>query len=171
MNIILLIALLAFIVWGLTQIWFVSVKGRAPWIPSPKQVRLALVDSITLDPGQTFAELGAGSGLVARKLAKKFPTNQIYAYEISYLPFVIGTLMSGHYPNLNFIRGDIIKADLSMVDSFYIFTNKQTMDNLAAKLRKHPKPALLYGYSTQLPNFEILKTIKTAYHPIYVYKI
>ncbi len=171
MQIFLIIILIIFIAWGISQIYFVAVRGRAPWFPSPNSTRRIAVENITLDPGQVFAELGAGSGVLARKLAKKYPTNQIYAYEISYIPFILGSLLSGRYKNLNFISGDIIKADLSMVDTFYTFTNPGNMAELSIKLTRHPRPALLYAYVFHLPNHEIIKTIPTNNHNIYLYKI
>jgi SAM-dependent methyltransferase len=171
MQLSLLIILSLFTLWLISQFYHCLIHRRAPWFPSPISVRKNLLQSIELHSGQVFAELGAGTGKLARQLAKKYPTNQIYAYEISYLPFFIGSLLASRYPNLNFIRGDITKADLSMVDTFYVFTGSSSMKDLATKLSKHPKPATLYSYLFRLPDKPIHSTLEVGLQPIYVYQL
>ena len=171
MQTILIIIILVTILYFLTQLYHYKFRNRALWFPSPQSTRQTILDHLELQPGQIFAELGAGTGTLARLLAKKYPTNQIYAYEISYLPFLIGSLLAGRYPNLNFISGDIIKADLNMVDYFFVFTNDDSMQQLANKLKKHPKAATLYTHRYQLPNHDIHQTISTSKQPIYIYKL
>lgn len=158
-------------IWILTQFYYYRFHHRAPWLASPQSVRDKFLSHLELRPGQIFAELGAGSGSLARQLAQRYPTNQIYAYEISYLPFLIGSLLSSHYPNLNFIRGDIAKADLRMIDLCFVYTTVPCLINLATKLTKsHTKPVLVYSYRHQLPHHQPQTILPVNKNSIYLYK-
>jgi hypothetical protein len=171
MQITITIIILVTTLYFLTQLYHYKFQNRALWFPSPPHIRQAIINHLELQPGQIFAELGAGTGTLSRLLAQKYPTNQIYAYEISYPPFLLGSLLAGRHPNLNFISGNLIKADLNMVDYFFVFTNDESMAQLATKLQKHPKAATLYSYRFQLPNHQASQIITTTKHPIYIYQL
>lgn len=166
---IIILSLIAF--WINSQLYHHYFHQRSPWLSSPQSVRQSLLNNLNLQSGQIFAELGAGSGSLARQIAKRYPTNQIYAYEISYLPFLIGSLLAGRQPNLSFIRGDINKADLQLVDTFFIYTNRESLQTIYTKLSKYHKNQLLYSYKHQLTNQSAHQVLEAGKDSIYLYKL
>jgi ubiquinone/menaquinone biosynthesis C-methylase UbiE len=77
--------------------------GRARW-QSPER----LVRALRLRPGQTVAEIGAGSGYIARRLARAVgPRGRVYAVDAEprMLPILAGRLRRGGIANVTPVLG------------------------------------------------------------------
>lgn len=86
----------------------------APPVPTTPKTRAGMIDLIRrYDPdGRTIAEIGAGWGDLALSLARAFPDREVFAYEISPMPFLAAKLriaLSGR-SNLRLFRKDGFRA-------------------------------------------------------------
>ena|GEM_PF-1690139 len=171
MTIFLIIILSAFIIWNITQLWQINIKGRTPWFPTPSKASDIICDRIKLLPGETFAEIGAGSGRISMEIARRHPDNQIYAYEIAYVPFTIGWLNALKYPNVHFIRADFRDVDLNGINYFYSFLNKAGTAALVQTLDQLQKPAKLYSLAFRDTKHQLLETIPAGRQFIYLYQL
>ncbi len=80
--------LIVFVVISISVVLFSLHYGISP-MPSNSKAKNALLASIPpLEVGKIL-ELGAGFGTLALPLAKKFPDREVWAYEISLVPYLV----------------------------------------------------------------------------------
>lgn len=171
MPLLLTILLLIFITWSLTQLWQTNIRGRAPWFPTLPKAFQILQDKIKLEPNQSFAEIGAGSGRLALAIAERYPHNSIYAYEIAFVPFAIGWLNALKFPNVKFIHADFKNVNLDHIDVFYSFTSRRATQELSEQLTHRTKPALLYSYAYRDQQHPLIEKIPVNNHFIFVHQV
>lgn len=65
---------------GLPDSSFIGFRDR-PGLMTKREIRLAILGEMTLQPGQIIWDIGAGTGSVSIEIARLCPTSQIYAIE------------------------------------------------------------------------------------------
>lgn len=104
-----------------------------PTLPAAKKAVFALLPEKV--EGDIY-ELGAGWGNLAFSLAKRYPQNQIVAYELSPVPYLVCVLRKklGGTKNLILKREDFLKADLSQAKWAVVYLYPGAMLKLSQKL-------------------------------------
>lgn len=121
----------------------IAACSLAPWVPTKRKDFKRINDQLKIKDGSTFYELGCGEGRVCRYIAKKNPNATIIGIEKAlpiYLIAHIRQLLMPH-KNLQYIYGDVLKADLSGADALYTYAMIQTInEKLKPKFLKELKP-------------------------------
>ena len=65
---------------GLPDSTFICFRDR-PGLMTKREIRIAILGELALQPGQIIWDIGAGTGSVAAEIARLCPTSQIYAIE------------------------------------------------------------------------------------------
>lgn len=104
-------------------------------MPTSYKVKNALMSSLPVDFEGDIFECGAGFGTLAIALAKKFPHKNIFAYELSPLPFlVLKTLKKILFlKNLKVLRKDFFLADFKRVGLIVCYLYPAGMQKLGNK--------------------------------------
>jgi len=111
----------------------------APLVFINKKDLLRVNDLASLQEGQVFYELGSGSGGLAWYVAKKNPHVKVVGIEISPLLHWYAKIKNtlNRQANLSFVRGNVLKKDLSEADVLYTFALTETVNKkLKPKLKK-----------------------------------
>ena len=108
---------------GLPDNSFLSFSDR-PGLITKKEVRLAILGELALQPQQTVWDIGAGTGSVSIEIARLCPTSQIYAVEKTSMGSSLITKNSQRFQvnNIISINGkapDVLK-DLPNCDRIFI---------------------------------------------------
>lgn len=157
---------------GLIHNFNVLFRHQAPFIPSRRGALKTIVSAIDLSDGQVFFELGAGSAPLLRRLAKKYPRVNFVGIEYSFIPWLIGTLLSLPYRNIKILKQNFWRADLSQADFIYCFLNVRVMAELEDKFKTGCKNgATIISYIFRLPHIEPIKILNFGQKKIYFYKI
>lgn len=161
-SLFLAIGLLIVLATGVAVFWTTHVarKSAAPFYPTPSDaIRKALV-AAALKPGETFYDLGAGTGRALVIAEKKFGAHAT-GFELSWLFYYIARI------NL-FLRGtkakmelkDFWNADLRNADVIFVFLAIRTMQKMEARFKRELKPgARIIVYAFPLPDMRPEQTI------------
>ena len=134
-----------------------TLRTGAPPMPSSRKVREAALDMLAGESPERIADLGAGWGGLAVRMAERWPEARVTAFELSPLPawwMKLRAAIAGGPDNLAIRRENFLDADLDSFDCVTCFLNREVMTALAEKLRRdHPHVALL-GIYFELPGFK-----------------
>lgn len=131
-----------------------------PTLPHVKRAALSLMPA---NPTH-IAELGSGWGGVTRAIARKYPTAQITAYELSYLPYLFSKLTAPK--GVSVLRADFMKADLSKYDMLYAYLTPTHMQ----ALKPHVKSgSVIVSAAFAIDGWTPDAQVKTGITPIYRY--
>ena len=104
--------------------FYTLYTGISP-VPTTPRVRATMLAAAPVKISGSILELGSGWGSLAFSLARKYPQQQIHAYELSRLPWFFSRLrhLLQPLPNLHFHRQDYRKASFSgaMLVFCYLF--------------------------------------------------
>jgi len=124
--------------------------------PSTRKARKALLDLAPKKMHGNIAELGSGWGGLALALAKRYPETQVYAYELSLVPYLFSRLrlkLQGP-DNLHFVREDFLAADLSQTALLVTYLFPGGMDHIAEQLvPKLQQETILLSNTFALPGY------------------
>jgi len=137
-----LILFLTFIFFILSSVVFYSwLYGISP-TPSSLKVRKILLNSIPNIPEGIILELGSGWGGLACELAKQFPQCQIYAYEISPIPWFISKVRGFFLKikNLHIKREDFFDLSFESCSMVVCYLYSGAMQKLKDKFEKELTP-------------------------------
>ena len=157
-------------------LYFTLSYGISPMPSSSKaisQIRL-LIPKPTL--GNIY-ELGSGWGHLAILLAKDNPQCQVYAYEISPIPWFVSYTIAKclRINNLSIERKDFFNVPLNDATIIVCYLYVEAMRNLKEKFKQELKPGTLIISNTfSVPKWEAKKVyyLNDCYQtPIYVYEI
>lgn len=150
--------------------------STAPWVPTRRGEREALLKEITVTPGQTVYDLGCGNGVVLFLLARRQPAAQYIGYELALLPLAIGwvqKILGGRaYQNVHLRFGDFFGQSLATADIIFAFLLDTTGPRLAAKFYGGLKPeAIVVIEGWPIPGLTPEKKITAPRSlPLYVYR-
>lgn len=107
---------------GLPDSSFLSFSDR-PSLITKKEVRLAILGELSLQPEQTVWDIGAGTGSVSIEIARLCPSSEIYAIEKTGMGSTLITKNSQRFQvnNLNSINGKAPEALLNLPHPDRIF--------------------------------------------------
>ncbi len=148
-----------------------SFVTGAPPVPSPKKEIKAALRAVGLEKGDSFYDLGSGTGRVVL-LAEKHGANST-GVEFSRLVSFISKINLGiRRSKSKIIRADFLNMDLSDADVVYIYGSIRLMERLEEKIKKESLHLKVVSYCFRFPNLKPIKKIKTPLKKsVFVYKI
>ncbi len=117
----------------ITIFYYTWKLGISPMPTSPK-VKRALLAALPEQIEGTIYELGSGWGHLALALAKKYPQNQVVAYELSPLPYLFSHILSLSVKNLSIRRENFYKVSFQDKGLFVCYLFPKAMQKLEQKL-------------------------------------
>lgn len=107
---------------GLPDSSFLSFKDR-PSLITKREIRLAILGELALQPNQTVWDIGAGTGSVSIEIARMCPSSRIYAIEKTSMGSALITENSKRFEvdNITSINGKAPEALLSLPNPERIF--------------------------------------------------
>ena len=170
----LLLICLLVVVFLLIEFYNITFRGYAPFIPTGNKAISAAVENISLPETGTVYELGCGQAGFLRELRKKYAKANLYGVEYNLFPYLIGQIQNSlSKSNIQFIKKNFFKVDLSQADAIYCFLSIRTMADLEPKFKAECKPGTkIISYNFTLPNHTPEKVVEMENkNKIYFYKI
>jgi precorrin-6B methylase 2 len=149
--------------------------SAAPWLPTKPKQRRHLIDNLELKQNATCYDLGCGDGTLLFALARKFPTAKAIGYEISLLPFLIGTIRKfiggKKYKNVSLRFGNLFLKNLSEADLVLVFLLDKSYPKLKKKFSEELKDnAKIVVEAWPMPGIEPKKRLKEEnLLPVFIY--
>lgn len=106
--------------------------------PTPSSPVVKNIFNSSLSFQGDILELGCGFGGMAIFLAKRYPQKKIWAYEISWIPYVIAKLRSFFVPNLIVRRENFLTFSHVHAGLIYCYLSRRGMRELKEKWEKTP---------------------------------
>jgi len=149
----------------------------APWLPTKRLDWERINQLAALQPGQTFLEMGCGTGALATYIAQHNPQAQVVGVELAWPVYVLAKLrqwLSG-LANLRIVFGNVLQYDIANTDVVYVFARPQTITTkLKPKLIAEMKPgAQVISYIFPITDWpgQVTTHPETKLHsPIFVYR-
>ncbi len=154
---ILLVAAFAIVLFAST---YFARKSAAPFFPTPKNaIRNALKDA-RLRRGETFYDLGAGTGKVLLIAEQEFGARAI-GFEISLIFYCIAKInLLLRHSHATLVPKNFFKQNLRAADVVFCFLFPPVMQNIEDKLKAELTPgARVIAYAFPLPTMTPTKTI------------
>jgi hypothetical protein len=156
--------------------WYSWRYGITP-TPTSAKVKNTLLYLLPLDVKGEIAELGSGWGTLAFSLAKHYPHNQVYALEISPIPYWTSQLLAQFLPyrNLHIIRQDFFEISLNHVALVVCYLYPDAMSRLKTKFEKELAPdAYVLSHTFAVPGWTPIQLVKAPdlyQTPVYLYQV
>lgn len=148
---------------------FVSVFSGSPYVKTRKSIINKAIDIVNLKKGETFLELGSGSGDVLITAAKY--DVDVVGFEISPYYYLYSKLRTLRYKNIDIRFQNIFNADLSQADIVYCYLLPNLLKKLAPKFKREIKySARIISIGFPINVLKLSKKIRTNNHTIYIYK-
>jgi tRNA A58 N-methylase Trm61 len=157
----LMIVILAFIALALAL--FVSAyraqKSAAPFFPTPKSAIREALKGAGISPGDTFYDLGAGTGKVLLIAEKEFGARAT-GFEISVLFYCIAKInLLLHHSKAALLAKNLFDQNLRDANVVFCFLFPPVMKKIEDKLKAELKPgARVIVYAFPLPTMTPTKT-------------
>jgi len=158
-------SLAALLVLGVALAWNLhrARRSAAPFFPTPQRAIRTALAAAELKPGETFYDLGAGTGRALVIAEKEFGARAA-GFEISWLFYAIANLnlmLRGAKARVQF--KSLWDADLREANVIFFFLVERVLPKMAEKLRRELKPGTrIVVYAFPLPGMQPKQTI-----PIY----
>ena len=154
------------------SLYFYRKRG-APFYPTRKSaIRRALAEA-GLRPGESFYDLGAGTGKALLIAEKEFGARAT-GFEVSTIFYIIGKInLFVRGSRGAFLKKDLFDADLKNADVIFCFLAIRTMQRMEDKIKAGLKPGTrIIVYAFPLPTMMPIKTITThGQWKMFFYKI
>lgn len=123
--------------------WGYGFYKGAPFYPSKKKFRAALLEELKQIKNPVIAELGSGDGRIAIDMARQ--GYRVSAFEINPFLTLISKLFAKLHraKSLEILNQDFLKQDLSKYNVIVTYLYPGIMQKIAAKLEKEAKPGTL----------------------------
>jgi SAM-dependent methyltransferase len=153
-----------------------GVFSAAPWVPTRRRERAAMLKEVKIEPGQVVYDLGCGDGIVLIDLARRQPDARYVGFEIAPAPWFIGQvrrLLAGRAArNVSLRLRDFFGRELGDADVIFAFLTEPAHQKLAAALSGGVKPdavIVIEGWPLPGPAPERVVTTPQAL-PFYIYR-
>jgi SAM-dependent methyltransferase len=139
---------------------YLSRRSGAPFYPTRKSVIRQALTEAGLRPGESFYDLGAGTGKALLIAEKEFGAHAT-GFEISTIFYIIGKInLLFHGSRATLIRKNLFDTDLKNADVIFCFLAIRTMQKMEDKIKTGLKPgARVIVYAFPLPTMTPTKTI------------
>jgi len=147
----------------------------APWAPTRKKDVSRVLKLANIRSGQTFYDLGCGTGTVVLEAARNYNLTVI-GVELSFPIYFICKIRSffGKFKgNLTLKRKNMFKEDLGKADIVYVFGMPNSLEKkLLPKLEAELKPgAKVISYVFEIKGWKpFIVDWPSSKNPIYLYK-
>jgi len=148
-------------------------RSAAPFFPTPKDAIRDALATAALRPGETFYDLGAGTGKGVLIAEKEFGARAT-GFEISVIFYCIAKInLLLHRSRATLIAKNLFTQDLRDVDVVFLFLFPPVMQKMEDKIKAEVKPgARVIVYAFPLPTMTPTKI--TTVHgkwKMFIYKI
>ncbi|MEY4722891.1 MAG: hypothetical protein RLZZ324_404 [Candidatus Parcubacteria bacterium] len=117
-----------------------GASSAAPWFPTRRQERDAVVRGLPLKPGAVAYDLGCGDGGMLFALADAYPGIRAVGYKIALPPLALGWWRKRHggakYAGVSLRWRDFWARDFSDADAVFVFLMRPAYPRLIAKLAR-----------------------------------
>lgn len=152
-------------------LWHSFHLQEGPFIPSRPHMIRRVAETIMVQDGQSFCELGCGSAEITARLAKRHPKANFVGFDKNILAVLIAKLRTCRLPNVTIKRANINHQDWSGYDWFYSFLLPPQMAVIEKKFLAEAKPeAILLSYIFYCPNLKPFKTDVSRKESLYFYR-
>jgi 16S rRNA A1518/A1519 N6-dimethyltransferase RsmA/KsgA/DIM1 with predicted DNA glycosylase/AP lyase activity len=131
--------------------------------PMPSSSMAQKIIAASIDPqGNIIYELGSGWGGLAFTIAATLPESRVFAFELSYLPWLYSSvkLKLKRNKNTHFLRKDFFKYPISQADIIVCYLYPKAMEKLRIKFERELKPGTLIISNTfAIPGWKPIRVI------------
>lgn len=146
----------------------------APFVATPKNIAKDMLEFAKLQPGETFIDLGSGSGSILFVAASEFKAKRVIGYEINPVLVLFSQLKAKWLKQsavktrrANFYTSNVEDAD---VVATYLWPS--TMDALASKLKSDFKPETrVISRGFQFHHIEPREKKQSGPSTLYLYRV
>ena len=135
---------------------YLSALWGAPWAPTPRRVREAMLHLADIQPGERVVDLGAGDGRLVIDAARQYQADAT-GVEIDPLRCLIAgglVRLAGLRGQMRVIWGNLYNYDLRGVDVVLMYLLQSTNCRLWGKLARELQPgARVVSRTFSLPNW------------------
>lgn len=147
---------------------FLGAMFDAPWVPTEKSDYDRIARLADLKSGQTFWDIGSGSGNLLFYISKKYNA-RCTGVEISPLWYVFSKVKSLFYKNVEIKFGNFHDFGFGDADVVYTFLTQPKYKKVKDKFDKEAKPGAklifaVWPVPDQTPNAEDLKLKSKPYY-------
>lgn len=115
----------------------------APYVGTPKSIAREMLRFAALSPGETFTDLGSGSGTLVILAAQEFGARRAVGYDINPLLIWISRLrarFAGVSDRVEFRRANFFRAPLESTDVLSLYLLPGTVDKIQTRIRAEFSP-------------------------------
>ncbi len=158
----------------LSIVWSTLKTGISPMMSSSKACK-TMLGEIDMDKEGSLIDLGSGWGTLVIAVAQKYPDKQVIGYELSWLPWLVSTILkcSLRLDNLTIYRKDFTNAELNTASNLVCYLFPGAMIALQEKLEDEVFNKITIVSNTfALPSYQPTRVIRLRdlyQTPIYVY--
>lgn len=152
----------------------VSSLMGAPYVPTSRKLPLEILKEVKFKRNGLFIELGSGDGRIVRTAVKNYPLRGI-GVDINWLLVIWSRFLSrldGTDKKINFITGNILKADLTKADYLYLFLFPVLIEKLIPNFdRQLKRGAIIISHGFAVKGYEkkLIKKVERNTFPTYYY--
>ncbi|NNL74752.1 MAG: hypothetical protein HKO68_00295 [Desulfobacterales bacterium] len=143
---------------------------------STSRVRIAaIIDAVSMKPGQLLVDLGCGDGRVLRR-ARKYYSVKAIGYEVNLLAYLKAKLLCIGSKDVIIKRKNFWSADLSDANVVFCYLYPDVMQKLSRKLKADLKAGtMIVSCNFGIPGFKLNRVLRPAgalhSDPLYVYRV
>ncbi len=170
---IIVLALLIYFVFFVSQFYNVFFKGYAPFISTDRETIKTILAASSINPPLLIYELGCGRARFLRIAEKTFPGLKLIGVEnLASLYYINWLRLKLSLSKIKLWKKDFLTLNLQDADLIYCYLNNETMRKLGDKFKKECRPGTqIISRSFPIPQFVPEKTIAVKNKKIYFYKI
>lgn len=118
----------------------IGAYSSAPWVPTRKRERDAIIEAVPLAPRAKVFDLGCGDGAMLFALADRYPGLRAVGYDIALPPLIVGwirrALGGTRYANVSLRWGDLYARDVRDADLVFAYLMPKVQEKLRIKLAR-----------------------------------
>lgn len=168
-----LLALVIYLIFFVTQFIGVVFKGSAPFISTDRETLRKIISAVSVKEQAVVYELGCGRARFLRLIEKAFPRTRLIGVENSFSLYLINKIrLKLQSSKIELLNRDFFTLDLKDADLVYCYLNNQTMAKLGAKFAREGRPGTqIISRSFPIPQFVPEKVMEIKNKKVYFYKI
>lgn len=147
----------------------------APYVGTSKKVAREMLTFVDLKAGETFADVGSGSGMLLVTAVKEFGAKKAIGYEINPVLVIwtrLRAIFAGVSDQVEIRRGNFFKQKLEPVDVVGLYLLDGTMDKLLTHLRDQLSPQTrIISRGFKFHQMEPLKKTEGKVSNLYLYRL